>query len=251
MDMTFNEYIQNPMGIANSVISNRIMYRNLYTEKLNKIIVREAGKIDFNLYTNGKKYIAYLKIPSEVVDNFYYDVLIEFRPPKGSLGAVAGASLKNYLVRFYSNDPSFVYTFAHAFIKNDLFIKSFTDKMSSKAVKDVAKEKNPKNQVGYVKSLYFAFLIMEKRGLFSKIRYIDKFNELSVKMQVMDADRKIQLRQEEQQKINKQKKKAKAVVKRQINDYMQKELPVSYKTGKVKKISGVGNINKSKYIKKK
>ena len=33
MKMTLREYIQNPMGIANAVISNREMYRKFYNEK--------------------------------------------------------------------------------------------------------------------------------------------------------------------------------------------------------------------------
>ena len=132
MDMTFHDYIQNPMGRENAVISNRTMYRNLYQDKLDKILVREAGKIDIKAYHVGKRYICYLKIPSEVVDKFYYDVLIEFRPPKGILPE---ADLSKYLVRFYSNDPSFVYTFTHAFVKNDLFFKDFENKMSKKAIR--------------------------------------------------------------------------------------------------------------------
>ena len=85
MEMTFDQYIQNPMGKENAVISNRTMYRNLYQEKLDKILVREAGNIEIKAYHVGKRYICYLKIPSEVVPKFYYDVLIEFRPPKGIL----------------------------------------------------------------------------------------------------------------------------------------------------------------------
>lgn len=241
--MTFDEYIQNPMGIANAVISNRNMYRELYTHKLDQILVREAGKIDFKLYTHKKKYIAFLKIPSELVDNFYYDVLIEFTPPK--LG-ITGTTLKEYNVRFYSNDPSFVYTFAHAFIKNDLFITDLKDKMSKQAVKEKADIKNPKDQVGYVKSLYFAYLIMNKRGLFQKIRYQEVYDELAVKREIMDADRKIELRQEAQQRIAKQAKKAKAVVKRQISDYMQKDMVTVSPTGRVKITNNVGKVVTSK-----
>lgn len=98
MDMTFDDYIQNPMGRENAVISNRVMYRNLYQTKLDKILVREAGKIDIKAYHVGKRYICYLKIPSEVIDNFYYDVLVEFRPNKKLLQS---DNLKDYYVRFF------------------------------------------------------------------------------------------------------------------------------------------------------
>ena len=182
MEMTFDEYIQNPMGVANAVISNRVMYRNLYTQKLDFILVREAGNIEYHLYKKNDNYIAYLKIPSEVVDKFYYDVLIEFRPPKK---AITGTTLKDYYVRFYSNDPSFVFTFTHAFIANKIFITELSDKMSKKAIKEKAKEKNPKDQVGYVKSLYFAYLIMSKRGLFNKVKYMEKYNDIALLADLM------------------------------------------------------------------
>lgn len=239
--MTFDEYIQNPMGKENAVISNRNMYRILYSEKLDKILVREAGNIVYKLYKEKNKYFAYLKIPSEVIDKFYYDVVVEFTPPKG---AITGTTLKDYSVRFYSNDPSFVFTFAHAFIENGMFITEYKDKMSKKAVKQVAKEKNPKNQVGYVKSLYFAYLYMSSHGLFAKIRYIDKYNEAALKREIMHADRKIELRQEAQQQLDKQKKKARVAVKKQISDSLQKELPVVMSNkphiGKVKSVGSVG-----------
>lgn len=203
MEMTFHDYIQNPMGRENAVISNRVMYRNLYQEKLDKILVREAGKIDIKAYHVGKRYICYLKIPSEVIDKFYYDVLIEFRAPK----KITGNDLKEYLVRFYSNDPSFVYTFTHAFVKNDLFFKDFENKMSKKAIKERGKEKNPADQVGYVKSIYFAYLIMSKRGYFSKTKYVDKYSKSSLDREIEHADKKIKDRQEAAEKKSKDRRK--------------------------------------------
>ena len=47
--MTFDEYINNPMGIKSAVISNREMYRKMYTEKFDKVMVREVGKMDYQL----------------------------------------------------------------------------------------------------------------------------------------------------------------------------------------------------------
>lgn len=227
MKMTFEDYIQNPMGKENAVISNRAMYRNLYQTKLDAIMVRESGHVEIKAYHVGKKYICYLKIPSEVVPKFYYDVLIEFTPPK----IISGADLKSYNVRFYSNDPSFVYTFAHAFIKNGLFFDDFKDKMSKKAIKNPAKEKNPFNQVGYVKSLYFAYLIMSKRGLFIKGRYTDAYNERAVKREVMNADDKIEARQEGAQNLAKAKRKERETIKKVSSpgEVMNPDIPIKPK----------------------
>ena len=43
--MTFEEYINNPMGVKNAVISHREMYRKMYMEKLDKIMMREVGRL--------------------------------------------------------------------------------------------------------------------------------------------------------------------------------------------------------------
>ena len=50
MEMTFRQYIDNPLGKRNAVFSQRDMYKNLYTDKFDKLLLREAGKIDFALY---------------------------------------------------------------------------------------------------------------------------------------------------------------------------------------------------------
>ena len=217
MEMTFDQYIQNPMGVKNAVISGREMYRTMYMNKLDKIMVRENGKAEYHLFKDkGELYYAYIKVPSEVIENFYYDVIIEFRQPDKDKKIHNDRTLKNYKVRFYSNDPSFVFTFAHAFIKNDMFIKNYSDKMSKEAIKKVAKEKNPTNQVGYVKSLYFAYLIMSKRRLFDKNKYLNTYNESAVKRNIIHATKKIEMRQQAAEDKRIQLKKDKDNFKRDI-----------------------------------
>ena len=54
----------------------------MYMNKLDKIMVRENGKAEYHLFKDkGELYYAYIKVPSEVIENFYYDVIIEFRQP--------------------------------------------------------------------------------------------------------------------------------------------------------------------------
>ena len=254
--MTFDEYIQNPMGKTNSVISNRTMYRNMYQEKLDKIMVREAGKVDYKAYKDNKRYILYIKIPSEVVPEFYYDVLIEFTEPKNA--NVLGSDLSKYEVRFYSNDPSFVFTFAHAFKTNKMFFMDFDDKMSKKALKELADEKNPQDVIGYVKSLFFAYLIMKKRGLFSKALYVDKYNAATLHKEIMHADKKIEARQNAAKELSvekkKEKQKQKDMTSKRNNQNPEtplghiskaiKNTPIVKSMGKMKTIKTIKNIKK-------
>ena len=247
--MTFDEYINNPMGEKNAVMSNRTMYRNLYKSKLDKVLVREAGKIDYKLYKGSSKYYCYIKIPSEVVKDVYYDVIIEFRKPKDK-SKILDTTLKEYEVRFYSNDPSFMFTFCHAFVKHDMFIKAYADKMSKKAIKEKANEKNPQDIVGYVKSFYFAYLIMQSKGLFNKIRYVEAYSESNIKKDIMDADSKLEQRQEAA--------KAKASKKRASTNRLQDEIKhssieksVTTKvSNKIKTTPTTGSIKKTSTIKK-
>lgn len=250
MDMTFDQYIQNPMGVKNAVISNREMYRTMYTDKLNKILVRESGKVVYYLYKSNKKYYAYIKVPSEVVPKFYYDVIIEFSEPKDGI-KVTDRTLRNYNVRFYSNDPSFVFTFTHAFIKNGIFLDNYKDKMSQQAVKQNADEKNPTNQVGYVKSLYFAYLIMNQRGLFNKILYVERYVERNLKSMVMNADEKISRRQEEGENLRKKNRRSKSDVdnRRRRENLKGDETPIVHRVSNVVHTRQVGQIKKSSNIK--
>lgn len=61
-------------------------------------------------------------------------------------------------------NPSFNYTFAYAFVKHKLHIPELESKMSKQAIHKKANEKNPDATIGYVKSLFFAFIAMENKG---------------------------------------------------------------------------------------
>ena len=249
MEMTYDQYIQNPMGVANAVISNRNMYRELYMAKLDKILVREMGKIDYTLYKSGKKYYVYIKIPSEVIEKFYYDVVIEFSEPKDK--SLLDSTLKNYNVKFYSNDPSFVYTFAHSFIKNKLFIDELKDVMSKEAIKKVAVEKNPSNQVGYVKSLYFAYLYLKRENVFNKNKFLvaKEINWKQLQKQITPADLKIAQRQDAAREKAAENKRAR----QELDKIMRKrtvEKDIPYKTKSSKAITKTKTVGNMKTIKK-
>ena len=220
--MTFDDYIKNPMGKKNAVFSNMQMYRNMYKQKLDHILLREAGSISFFLYKNGADYLVHIKIPSEVVPKLYYDTVVEF----STINPITRmkTDLKEYDVKFYSNDPSFCFTFAHAFRKHNMFIEMLKPKMSKLALNNVAKERNAGDNVGYVKSIFFLYLIMNSRGLFDKKvfdAYTKSFNKKYFIDSIEHADIKIQQRIEEGNRIQKEKRAKKQqtqTVKREPND---------------------------------
>lgn len=210
--MSFDKYIDNPSGGA-TVITNRNMYKDMYKSKFDKVLLRESGTIKWKVYyTNDGQdsFYIYMKIPSEVITDFYYDVVIRLFTTENK--KKSNGNLREYAVEFYSNDPAFVYTFAHAFSKNHLFIKDLEPKMSKTALKDVAKVKNPKDNVWYVKSLYFAYLTMEKYHLFNRSilnQHGKKYNNKELLSQITHATEKVEARQEAQKKLDNEKAKEK------------------------------------------
>jgi hypothetical protein len=81
--------------------------------------------------------------------------------------------------------------------------------MSREALKKEAKEKNPNNNVGYVKTIYFAYLTMKNRKLnkASKFRAEAKKFSLEYLLSTIEpADKKIKERQSEGEKVSKRKK---------------------------------------------
>lgn len=219
MEMTFPDYIDNPSGSKNGVWTHRTIYSDMYNKKLTKILVRETGKIKYQQYIDNDRCFVHFKIPSEVVPDFYYDTVIEFFP-KDQLTANSN-NLKKYNIKFYSNDPAFVFTFAYSFLQNDMFIRDLVPRMSKEAVKKAAVQTNPKNEVGYVKSIYFAYILMDKYNLWNAQdyrQYGKKYVRLFFLKDITHADEKIKDRTEQEAKINKDKKIEKQKAKNKSKD---------------------------------
>ena len=241
------------MGQKNSVISHREMYRAMYAEKLDKLYLRENGNINFTVYKHKKGYYIHFKIPSESAEGVYYDTVFQFIAP--STEQELEDNIHNYTVKFFSNDPAFVFTFAYGFMQKDLFIQDLKSKLSKYTKNTPAFERNPDNQVNYVKSFYFAYLIMINKNMFLKVRLdsvaID-YSKSKLLTEVMHADEKIE--QVNQGKKDKKKpKKAPELPPDNISDkgantVNSKQTKYVSKTKTTKKVGKVGTVSKVKRI---
>lgn len=221
MEMSFQQYIDNPMGKRNAVFSQRDMFKQIYTEKFDKVFLREAGKINFVLYIDKKKdqYVAHIKVPSETVKDFYYDAVILFYTNDPAVKT--SPSLQDYFVKFFSNDPAFVFTYLRVFLKNDLFIEDLKPKSSKLALKNDPKERNPYEVPGYSKILYFAYLFMKSKNLFAKSMYESyamPYDKKKLVNSVEHTDVKIAKRQELAEKERKKAAKEAKAAKSQDNN---------------------------------
>ena len=172
--MTFDEYIANPLIKRNPLFNSMVRshYRDAYEKKWGIQMLKEHGNINHFLYhdKNHNAYYAHFKIPSETVKRFYYDVVIKFTTDQHV--EEGGENLFKYNVQFYSNDPAFCYFYAYAFNKNNMFIKELSGKMIKDCLTKKPKERNPEENTGYVKTIFFAYLYMKS----AKLNQRDKFN---------------------------------------------------------------------------
>lgn len=253
--MTFKEWVANPSGKGSAVMSTKTMYREMYNKKFNLVLLREANKFTYTLYKSKDEYNYYIdfKIPSEVIKNFYYDVLIEFST-KNPAFSVTG-TLDKYDIRVFSNSPDFMFTHAHAYNKTGLLFTDAISKLPKESVTKVAKERNPKDEIGYVKSIYFAFLLMQQRGLFNKALFImaKTYNKKDVIDTIMHSTEKAQLRQEAEAKIKAEERRKKSLEIRQANEKRNVERAVqTSKNGTAVRYTGKSSYaSRVKTVKKK
>lgn len=199
MEMTFQQYVDNPLGRKNAAFSQRDAFRRMFTDKFDKVLLREAGKINFTLYVDKSKdrYVVHIKVPSETVKDFYYDAVIMFYTDDPTMHS--SSNLNGYYVKFFSNDPAFVYTYLYVFLNNDLFFEDLKPKSSKLALTKKPSEKNPFGVPGYSKILYFAFLYMKQKNLFQKHmfkEYGKPYSARELLQHVAHCDEKIAQRQE-------------------------------------------------------
>ena len=269
--MTFQQYIDNPLGRRNAVFSQRDMYKQLYTQKFDAVFMREAGRINYTLYYDkgNDQFYAHVKIPSEVVPKFYYDVVIKFYTTDNGLRV--GNTLNEYDVQFFSNDPAFVFTYERVFHKLKMFVEECKPRASKIALRKDPKETNPYEVPGYVKSIYFCYLFMKRSNLFSKALYRQTgypFNLKKLLSEIDPTDKKIADRQVKGEEVAKQQAKEKRVGRdREISDAKarqsilngkrraqdvapDKRIKVTSTTKTVKPVGRVASVKRSKAVKK-
>lgn len=194
MEITFDSYIKNPSNTRSRMVGAEEAARNTYTSKFNLVLLKCAGKIDYYLFKkpDGSRYILYIKMPSESIDKLTYDVVVEFYTRDDV--QMKSTNLNGYYVKFFSNDPNFVFTYANVYHKNKLIMKELVDKYDPYTLKTKPGVTNPNTVVGYVKSIYFAYLFYKLRGLDKKVSWLmaPNINISTLENMIMHANKKVE-----------------------------------------------------------
>lgn len=169
MKVSIAEFIKNPSG-SGAATTNTTYKVQAYEKDFNALLVLYNSNMDYLLYKDGKDYLCHIKVPSSTVNNFFYDVVFKFIPKSGSSEHSTSVET-DYYVKIFSNDPSFVFTYAYVFKKEGLLIGELEDKIEPAALKDKPVVRNPKQVVDFSKIIYFGYAWMRMKGLFRKTIY--------------------------------------------------------------------------------
>lgn len=200
---TLDEYFRSPAGKGNASASQLLAVS--YKDKYNRLMVRYNSTIKRRFFTDKTNYYIHLSVPSEVVPDFFYDVVFKFSPSSGS--DTHSSKLDKYNVEFFSNDPAFTFTYAYAYNQAGILIEELSSKFGDVVLKTKPKERNPFGVVNFAKILYFGALYIRQHGLLMKDPYetsnLRVSNLRDFIKPIMDASEKATLRQEAQVDLEK------------------------------------------------
>ena len=250
--MKLQEYLKNPTG-KGAIIPGKDLILTNYDYRF-QVLTKEKS-IKLNIYTDKDVVYYHMLIPTEddKRENLY-DVIIKFTPTHQSM--LLDKSYKQYDVSFFSNCPSFTYTYAYVAKLNGYLINELEHKYEEKILNIPPVSRNPGLIFGYEKSIYFA------------CKYLLSDNSLLLKSHVKTYGRKLtknvikeirninQIEEEIQREKNKHKENKKETIKQtkkeenKIKNYNKKQSGSNVNIISKKKPSS-SRVNKIKPIEKK
>jgi hypothetical protein len=146
--MDILQYVTNPMGKGASILNNTEIKNSL-----NNQFELIKDRIKYIWYDRGNSYICHIMIPSKSLTELKYDVILDF--DKSSL-TNNDTSINNAIMKVFSNCPSFVFTYAYAFNKQNGLCDWLKNKYNKKVLDKEPVERNRYNIISYEKSIYLA-----------------------------------------------------------------------------------------------
>lgn len=166
LPQTLKEFLDNPMGKGSTAISNRKLITEDLKRRYYELIKKK--KITIFPYKDGDEYYFHFKIPSESERENNYDVVLRFTMLEDNFKY--DNFLNRYYLQFFSNSPSFTYTFAYVFNDYQLLIPLLSNKYKDIVLSNNPLVKNPGEIINYEKSIFFAcFYLTENSKYLNKM----------------------------------------------------------------------------------
>lgn len=252
VNMTASQFLKNPTGKGSATVARRDRIILDMRTRFSYLYKKNKRNFKLKIFLHQENYYFYFQIPSEdyFKDGLHYDVIIEFRPPNEK--AAKTKDLNNYLIRFISNSPNFMFTYGYLYNKDDLLISWLSYKLGKKALTQAPVVRNPRHEYGFEKSVYFALLYLETnpKALKNPL-HLTLPNRQRIKKTFMPSDLKLK-EYNRIKKQNTQKEKNKNIVTKQISNQLDKRRQEQQRKTKPinRKSKPIGKVKKVKTTKK-
>lgn len=204
---TLKEFLDNPMGKGSTAIPSRQLIKDDLDKRFKKL--KKDKKIEFTVFTLRDEYYFHFLIPSESERENKYDVVIKFCKTEKMMKY--DNFLNRYKLQFFSNCPSFTFTYAHTFMKLKILVPFLTNKFTDEIINGKAVTRNPNDIVSFEKSLYFACKYIEEDVKLMNKMYLNtvakKLDIEEFSKQIRTSDKILLEIKSEQHRIANEKKK--------------------------------------------
>lgn len=202
---TVESFLNNPTGDKGSNAMSRRLAYDSFVSKVHGLIQKQKKFITKYFLCDGILYIR-VNVPSESLD-ITYDVVFSFKVGKS---LPTGNGLIAIPVRFFSNAPSFTYTYAYAFNMYGMIPTELKSKLSKESLVDFSKIRNPDLQSFYEKSITLALIYLRENGLFNTHNISTNLMKISTKRFVDSLksayDKETEYKQKNAEEVTKRKK---------------------------------------------
>lgn len=152
LHISLMQMIQNPSGSGSAYLAARYRIKQAMSAMYIKVLSKYRKQFYAvpYLYDDGR-ILFHVKVPSEAynINRISYDVLIEFENKPG-------VRLSNRNAKFFSNSPSFIFTYAYVFNQKSILVDKFKQKLPTQCLTQPPVIRNPVESMGYEKSIFIA-----------------------------------------------------------------------------------------------
>ena len=229
--MNINDYLKHPAG-KGAVIPGREMILDRYNYRYQ--VLNKNKHIDMKVYINKNEVYYHLIIPSESeFKENTYDIVLKFKPRNQT--DLDDKSYRQYDMEFFSNCPSFTYTYAYVAKLNGYLIPELMNKYEEIVLKNPPVSRNPGLLFSYEKSIYYAclYITSEKqfltkmyaethgkkltKNILNEIRHMNQIEREVEREQRLKTNRRKQAERDKFRQVNKLKPREEALNQKQSN----------------------------------
>jgi hypothetical protein len=230
-------------------------------DNLNKRFINLSAAKPFRhaVYRDGSRIVFHIQVPTETEETeFFWDVVIEVHSDNDNAKEILSSP-----VQVFSNNPSFVFTYAHVANNEKLLVTWLKTKLPSTVYSTAPDTRNPVQQMGFEKIIYFAAQWILSRRLYDqqvephedlKVRAIaaniDSFADISTKyarLKKASAKARKQLKDANSAATAEEKKNLKNAIKKEANINSGRSLgKTSTRTKSVKKATSTRKVKSTK-----